>query len=108
VSHGLCLSLACFLHFAKSRTGTFSAIVLAKMKRFEVTFFSSSSVMSPVNNIDSKDIALEPAIDLSGMNKSALSKSDVVDIVVDMRRSRDGLVETPTQLKFVMDVLQLQ
>lgn len=29
----------------------------------------------------------------------------VVDIIVDLRRSRDGLVETPQQLKFILDVV---
>jgi hypothetical protein len=34
-----------------------------------------------------------------------VSVSAVVDIIVDLRKSRDGLVETPNQLKFILDVL---
>ena len=46
-------------------------------------------------------------MDWTGHCEQYFHIDDVVDIIVNMRKSRDGLVETPRQLRFILDLLNL-
>mmetsp|Transcript_20374 Transcript_20374/g.34333 ORF Transcript_20374/g.34333 Transcript_20374/m.34333 type:complete len:349 (-) Transcript_20374:2013-3059(-) len=112
ISKGYRSAITCFS--GRGRTGTFSAIVLAKLKLDKGKFDADLRLMSirglPNNNgHTNENVSSTTVVDTDGdvntSNKN-MSVTDLVDIIVDMRRSRDGLVETPTQLKFVIDVLK--
>lgn len=79
-----------------TRTGTFAALVLAKMK-----LFSEPEAMTERGFVNSSN-SLDPVVSFTPV---FLTK--VVEIIVEIRRSRDGLVETPDQLQFILKVLAL-